>query len=95
MILAATIVFIVLATYWFGFKEGFFSAVVHLTCVIVAGALAFAFWEPLAHVMLGTGMREWAWGVSLLLIFCLLLFILRLVCNLVVPDKHGPPDVYT
>ena len=63
-----------LATYWFGFKEGFFSGVVHLACVITAGALAFAFWEPLAHVLLGVpAMKEWAWGVSLLLLFSLLL----------------------
>ena len=93
MILAATIVFILLAVYWFGFKEGFFSAVVHLTCVIVAGALAFAFWEPLAHLILGTGMREWAWGVSLLLIFSILLFIFRVACNLLVPDKLNFPHL--
>ena len=93
MILGITVVFIALATYWFGFKEGFFSGVVHLTCVIVAGALAFAFWEPLAHAMLGTGMREWAWGVSLLLIFCFTLLILRIAANLLVPDKLNFPHM--
>ena len=65
MTIAASIIFILLATYWFGFKEGF-SGLIHLACVIVAGAVAFAFWEPLAVAMLGSSStREWAWGVSL------------------------------
>lgn len=93
MILAATIIFVLLATYWFGFKEGFFSGIVHLACVIVAGALALAFWEPLAHAMLGTGMREWAWGVSLLTLFSFSLFILRLAGNFLVPDKLNFPHL--
>ena len=93
MILGTSIVFLLLAVYWFGFKEGFFSGVVHLTCVVVAGALAFAFWEPLAHAMLGTGMKEWAWGVSLLLLFCFILFCLRLASNFLVPDKQNFPHI--
>ena len=93
MILVATIIFVLLATYWFGFKEGFFSGIVHLACVIVAGALALAFWEPLAHAMLGTGVKEWAWGVSLLTLFSFSLFILRLAGNLLVPDKLNFPHL--
>lgn len=93
MILGTTIIFVLLATYWFGFKEGFFSGVVHLACVVAAGALAFAFWEPLAHVLLGTGAREMAWGLSLLGLFAFLLFILRLAGNLLVPDKLNFPHL--
>ena len=89
----AAIIFTLLATYWFGFKEGFFSSVLHLACVIVAGALAFAFWEPLSHVLLGTGMREMAWGLSLLGLFVFTLFILRIAANLLVPDKLNFPHL--
>ena len=72
---ALAVLFCLLAIYWFAFKEGFFSGVVHLACVLVSGALAFAFWEPLAVAMLGSGMREWAWGLSLLALFSVFLFI--------------------
>lgn len=92
MIIGISFVFVALATYWFGFKEGFFSGVVHLACVITAGALAFAFWEPLAHVLLGVpAMKEWAWGVSLLLLFSLLLLGLRIATNFLIPDRQNFP----
>ena len=39
MTLAASIILVLLATYWFGFKEGF-SGVAHLAYVVVAGAFA-------------------------------------------------------
>ncbi len=92
MIIGISVVFVALATYWFGFKEGFFSGVVHLGCVITAGALAFAFWEPLAHVLLGVpAMKEWAWGLSLLILFSLLLLGLRIATNLLIPDRQNFP----
>ena len=90
---ALAVLFCLLAIYWFAFKEGFFSGVVHLACVLVSGALAFAFWEPLAVAMLGSGMREWAWGMSLLALFSVFLFILRIVGNLAIPEKVNVPNV--
>lgn len=93
MTLAISILIVLLATYWFGFKEGFFSGLVHLACVIAAGAMAFAFWEPLAHIMLGGAMKEYAWGVSLLTIFCLSLFIFRLGGNLLIPERLNFPHL--
>ena len=94
MTIAISIILVALATYWFGFKEGFFSGVVHLACVITAGAVAFAFWEPLAHTLLGTpALKEWAWGLSLLGLFTVLLFGLRLATNLLIPDRQNFPHV--
>ncbi|MAD78065.1 MAG: hypothetical protein CMJ51_01675 [Planctomycetaceae bacterium] len=93
MTLAISILIVLLATYWFGFKEGFFSGLIHLACVICAGAMAFAFWEPLAHTMLGGAMKEYAWGVSLLTIFCFSLFIFRLAGNLLIPDRLNFPHL--
>jgi hypothetical protein len=93
MTLAVSFIFVALATYWFGFKEGFFSGVVHLACVVVAGALAFAFWEPLAHALLGVAaLREWSWGLSLLGIFCISLLALRIAANLLIPDRQNFPQ---
>ena len=35
-----------LITYWWG-NQGLFSAILHLVCVVVAGAVALGLWEPL------------------------------------------------
>ena len=89
---ACIAILILLATYWYAFKEGFFSGLIHLACVIVAGALAFAFWEPLALTMLGGGgMAEFAWGSSLLGIFCFALIALRIATNLLIPQRQNFP----
>ena len=91
---ACIAILILLATYWYAFKEGFFSGLIHLACVIVAGALAFAFWEPLALTMLGGGaMAEFAWGSSLLGIFCFALIGLRIATNLLIPQRQNFPPI--
>lgn len=67
--------------------RGFFSAFIHLVCTIIAGAIAFALWEPIAYAILGSqttayGMvSSMAWGVSLLLPFLASLAILRLAVD--------------
>ena len=38
---------VLLIAYWWS-NAGAFSALIHLLCVITAGALAFALWEPIA-----------------------------------------------
>jgi hypothetical protein len=63
--------------------RGFFSALLNLLCTIVAGAVAFAVWEPIAYWLLGSardgyGLRaSFAWGVSLGLPFAAVLALLR------------------
>ncbi|MCH2162716.1 MAG: CvpA family protein, partial [Phycisphaerales bacterium] len=89
----ATVVIILLATYWYAFKEGFFSGFVHLACVIVAGGLTFAFWEPLAMTMIGTGVGEFAWGISILGLFGFSLIILRIITNLTIPHRQNFPNL--
>ncbi|HVU64970.1 MAG TPA: CvpA family protein [Phycisphaerales bacterium] len=71
-------------------SRGFFSGFLHMLCVIIAGALAFAFWEPLAHWMLGTdptggAAGDLAWGVSLGVPFAIMLTVLRVACDKLVP----------
>lgn len=56
---------------------GLFSAFLHLLVVIIAGALAFALWEPLVYGLLMKTMPMYAWGVGLLAPFILLLIGLR------------------
>ena len=89
----AIVALILLATYWYAFKEGFFSGLIHLACVLVAGALAFAFWEPLAMTMIGTGVGEFAWGMSILGLFGFSLIFLRIATNLLIPHRQNFPNM--
>ncbi|GIK20042.1 MAG: CvpA family protein [Leptolyngbya sp. PLA2] len=74
--------------------RGFFSALIHMVCVIIAGAIAFAFWEPLSHLILAKGPEDrkftafvlgtaWAWG--LVLPFAASLALLRLGVDKLIP----------
>jgi hypothetical protein len=71
--------------------RGFFSAFLHMLCVIVAGALAFAAWEPLALWILsndtsqGGSYVDVAWGVALAVPFALILTVIRVACDKIVP----------
>ncbi len=94
LINVSVIGFIALSAYWFGFKEGFFSGVIHLACAIVAGAITFAFWEPFAFLMLSTGFGEFAWGVSMLSLYCFSLIGLKIATNIAIPDRQNfPPTI--
>ena len=53
------LVFVLLIGYWWA-NQGLFSAIIHLLCVIVAGAIALALWEPIG---VGLFMKS-AWFVS-------------------------------
>ncbi|MBX3403647.1 MAG: hypothetical protein KF699_09595 [Phycisphaeraceae bacterium] len=72
-------------------SRGFFSAFLHMLCVIVCGTLAFALWEPAAHFIMSlddsrTGwLTEYAWTMGLLLPFCLLLGAIRLAVDKLIP----------
>ena len=48
--------------YWWA-NQGLFSAIIHLLCVVTAGALAFAFWERLTLGLLlrGSWFDGYAW----------------------------------
>lgn len=79
----------VLAYIWA--SRGFFSAFLHMLCVIVAGSLAFAVWEPTALLIMstddsGTGwLTELAWPVGLIGPFVLILVVIRLGLDKLIP----------
>jgi len=79
------IALILLIAYWW-MDQGFFSALLHLAAVIVAGSLALAFWEPLAIDVLlsGGGFDSYAMGLSLGGLFAIFLLILRACSDSVV-----------
>lgn len=74
------LVFVLGIAYWQGL-QGFLSALLHLGLVIVAGALAFAFWEPIAMGMLGGMMPRYAWAVGLVMPFVFILLLLRFLMD--------------
>jgi hypothetical protein len=80
------ILFIALA--WL--RYGFWSAFLHMMCVIVAGALALAVWEPLSLVLLNAG-QEWlsdmAWAVGLVMPFIVILLVIRVACDKIIPSN--------
>lgn len=70
--------------------RGFFSAFIHLLCSIVAGAVAFAAWEPLAFWILGATdphgiFAGSAWGIALAVPFAVTLILLRILVDLAIP----------
>ena len=78
----ALILLVLLIAYWWA-NQGLFSAVLHLLCVIVAGAVTLSIWEPITTGLLlrGTQFDDYAWGVSFIVIFVLVLVILRVAMD--------------
>jgi uncharacterized membrane protein required for colicin V production len=81
---------VVLGVTYLWLIRGFFSAFIHLLCVIVAGAIAFAAWEPLAYWILGSvdphGLFAGsAWGIALAVPFAITLIVLRIAVDLAIP----------
>lgn len=61
--------------------QGAFSALVHLACTLVAGAVAFAVWEPVTTQLLLGVQEDVAWSAGLIGPFVVTLFVLRLLTN--------------
>jgi hypothetical protein len=76
---------VLLIAYWWA-NEGLFSSILHLVCVIAAGAIAFALWEPITMPMLkGGAMDNYAWGLVLVGVFSISLLLLRVASDKLVP----------
>jgi hypothetical protein len=90
----ALLLVVVIALAWLRF--GLWSAFLHMLCVLVAGALAFALWEPIAYVLLGAG-QEWlvdsAWAISLALPFVIMLLIIRVACDKIIRANLKVPGI--
>lgn len=80
---------VLLIAYWWA-NQGLFSALLHLVSVIVAAAVAFGIWEPLVvGLLLRDGWFDhYAWGVALIGVFAVVLFVLRFAF-----DKLAPANV--
>lgn len=87
------VLLILLIGYWWG-NQGLFSAILHLLCVIAAGALAFGLWEVVTVNFLLRGNRfdDYAWGVSLLGMFTIFLLGFRLASDYGIKANVAMPD---
>ncbi|MCH2135837.1 MAG: sulfite exporter TauE/SafE family protein [Phycisphaerales bacterium] len=88
------IALVALIAYWWS-NEGAFSALLHLVCVIMAGAIALALWEPILFDLLAAegkyaGLLP---GVILLSVFVVALLLLRKAADLAAPDAAFLPEV--
>lgn len=81
-----------LIAYWWA-NQGVFSALLHLLCVIVAGTIAFAFWEPFTtSVLLKGKFQPYAWGVGLVLLFGVSMVVLRVILDRLAPANVRTPQ---
>ncbi|MEE2681866.1 MAG: hypothetical protein VX641_05785 [Planctomycetota bacterium] len=70
-------------------RQGLLSAFLHMICVITAGAIAFALWEPVGLAVMDSvgGFAAYMMGTTLVLIFLVALTILRMSCDQLVPNN--------
>lgn len=92
MIMNIIIIVFVLSITYAWMIRGMFSSMIHLLCVIAAGAIAFAVWEPLALILVNMSpergflsfLESVAFGVSLVVPFVVSLVILRILTDKIV-----------
>lgn len=78
--------------------RGFFSALIHLFCTVIAGAIAFGVWEPTSMFLLNWapagGFLSFiggvAWGLGLAVPFAIAVAILRAIVDLSVRSNVNP-----
>ncbi|MEO0512190.1 MAG: hypothetical protein AAF108_04760 [Planctomycetota bacterium] len=87
---------------YFWLSRGFFSSLIHLICTLIAGAVAFAVWEPAAHAILSAigperGFKGFigdsAWAIALAFPFALSLVLLRVLADLALPKNVKVTDI--
>lgn len=92
MIFNLIIIALVLGLAYCWMVRGFFNAFMHMLCVLFAGAIAFALWEPLAYMLIGASpergllsfVSSAAWGIALILPFVIVLLLLRVITDKIV-----------
>lgn len=72
--------------------RGLFSALIHLVCVVAAGGLAFALWEPLVYNFLLNSTPNYAWCLGIIVPFAVCLLILRIITDLTISKNMDLGD---
>lgn len=89
----AVVFFVGLIAYWWA-NQGLFSSLLHFICVVCAGALALAVWEPLVGglALRNTFFDQYAWGFGLIGLFAISLALMRLAADKIAPANVMLPD---
>ncbi|MEL6498659.1 MAG: CvpA family protein [Planctomycetota bacterium] len=81
--------------------RGFFSALLHMVCVIAAGAIAFGFWETASLAIIDKApegffafAKDAAWGIGLIAPFIVSLAILRFITDSLVKVNAEVEDAF-
>ena len=82
---------------WLWLSRGFYSALLNLVCVLIAGAVAFGVWETVAYMLLdksssGDLLSGSAWGIALALPFAVTLAVLRAITDKVLRANLKVPN---
>ncbi|HYE03272.1 MAG TPA: hypothetical protein VD963_08550 [Phycisphaerales bacterium] len=97
MILSLAAIGVVGIIAWVWLSRGFFSALIHMICVLVAGAVAFGVWEPLAFLILEKSGKQWlldsAYAIALAVPFAATVGILRLAVDKLLPANADLDNV--
>lgn len=104
MIVNGIVIVLVLGLGWAWATRGFFSALLNLMAVIVAGAVAFGLWEPVSMFILNLApsggflgfLESTAFAVGLIVPFAVTLAIVRIATDAVVRanvNLSGPVDL--
>ena len=88
MILNLLVIGVVLGLTVLWSTHGLFSSFLQFLAVVIAGALAFAVWEPVTVGFLLNLIPDYGWAVGLVLPFAAFLILLRLLV-----DKAAPSDL--
>lgn len=84
---------LVLGIAFFHYVQGFFSATLSAILTIIAGVLAFSWHEVIAEQVLKGKMANDAHALSLLVLFCLIYVILRVIFDKAIPRGLSMPAV--
>lgn len=95
MFMNILIVILVLVIGYAWMVRGVFSAMLHALCAIIAGAIAFGFWEPLSLMLVNASpergffsfLESIAWGVALIVPFAVIMLLLRLATDKLIPGN--------
>ncbi|MHC4995784.1 MAG: hypothetical protein ACYTGQ_12100 [Planctomycetota bacterium] len=71
-------------TWW---KQGLFSAAIHLVLTVISGVLAFGLWDTVVYEGLIIVAPEYAWGVGLLIPFSIILLLFRTITDKLIPGE--------
>src|SRR5947209_832173 len=93
MIFIGLMAVLVLGVAFFHYVQGFFSATISAILVIVAAVMAFSWHETIVERFLKLKLGNFTHGVTLLVLFCAIYVLLRIIFDKAVPSGVRLPAI--